>query len=180
MLEILISLVALVLLARRTPRRRMNLRRVRVTPEIALATLASDTAITTALTGNSTVPYRAMSVIATWAVAGITVTEGPITLGLAHSDYSVTEIKEALEAGASIDPGNKIANEQSNRLIRIVGVVDENAPTLNNGRTIKTRLNWAISIGQAVNMFAFNEDTASLSTGAKFTLTGNLWVKDSV
>ncbi len=181
MIEILLVLGLLVGLAKRKPvKRRFSLRPVRITPELALGTLASDTAITAALTGNSTVPYRVISIESTWNMIGGTGVDGPVTLGYAHSDYTVTEIKEALEAGASIDPGNKIANEQSNRLIRIVGSVDAAQNRLNDGRPIKTRLNWAISIGQAVNMFAFNEEAAALSTGAVVHLAGKMWIKDSV
>ncbi len=120
--------------------------------------------------------------IGTWAWTNPTATEGPLTVGYAHSDYSVTEIKECLEAVAAIDAGNKIANEQANRLIRIVGVLRSpvGGSFLNDGKPIKTRLNWLITPGDTVNVFAFNENTAALSTGSVLNLQGDLWVKDSV
>ncbi len=159
--------------------RRFNLRRVRVTPERALATLASDTAIVNALAANAVSSYRATSVKATWSVIGLTAGEGPITVGLAHDDYSLTEIKECLEAAASIDPGDKIAQEQANRLVRVVGVCSVEAPSLNDGKPISTKLNWLIGVGHSINMFAYNEFTGALTTGAVLNMQGDLWLKDS-
>ncbi len=161
-----------------TRRRRFNLRGVRVTPEIDLLTLASDTVKVAAMTGVAVSTYRVISVKATWALVGLAAGEGPVTVGIAHSDYSLTEIKEALEAAASIDPGNKIAQEQGNRLVRIVGTMSQNR-SLNNGEAISTKLNWLIPIGKALNIFVYNEDTAALATGAQLNVGGRIWLRDS-
>ncbi len=180
MIEILAILGLLVGLAKKTPkRRRYNLRRVRTTSELALATLASDTALFTGLTGTSTSSYRCVSVAVAYAIQGLTAGEGPITVGLAHSDYTVTEIKECMESFAAIDVGLKIEQERANRLIRVVGVLDSVQNRLNDGKLVKTRLNWAIGIGKQVNLFVFNESGATLTTGAVATVTGNLYIKDS-
>jgi len=183
MLEILVLGLAFVLLAKhgKNPkRRRYNLRRVRITPELALSTLASDTALTALTTGVATDTYRMVSIIATWALRGITGGEGPITVGYAHSSYTVTQIKECLEA-FSIDQGDKLSSEQAGRLVRIVGTFSSEADTmLNDGKPIKTRLNWKIAIGSQVNIFAYNEDTQPLATGAVLHVAGDGWVKDSV
>lgn len=178
MLEIFI-LVATLFLAKRSPRRRFTLRRVRVTPERALSTLASDTVIANAFVANATSPYRAMSIKATWSIIGLTVGEGPITVGIAHSDYTVAEIKEALEAATSINPALKVEAEQGNRLVRIVGTISQGQQQLNNGNPIKTRLNWLMGVGAAPVMFAYNEFPAALTTGAVVHAQGDLWVKDS-
>ncbi len=161
-------------------RRSYSLRRVRVTPELALSTLAPATAVTVALVGASDSQYRAISVIATWAVANLTDGEGPVTVGIAHNDYTLTEIKECLEAALSISQGNKIANEQANRLIRIVGSIGgSGGPTvLNGGKPVKTRLNWFMPAGQSFKIFAWNESTGSLTTGARLNIQGDVWVKD--
>ncbi len=183
MLEILAYLVTLlvVLLAKRKPsRRRFTLRRVRITPELALSTLASDTAVVTDVTSNSTATYRVISVSATWGLSGGTVNEGPLTVGFCHSDYTVTEIKECLEAQSSISPGQKIEREQANRLVRIVGVLTEAQPTLNDGKPIKTRLNWLMAASSDnLSMFVYNEDTAALTTGGVVHCQGSLYVKDA-
>ncbi len=166
-------------MAKRKPKRRFSLRRVRVTPEQALATLASDTALTSGITAAAVGTYRCVTAEMAWALTALTAGEGPITVGYAHSDYSVTEIKECLEAFNAIDQGNKIAQEQSNRLIRIVGTLSETIAALNDGKPIKTRLNWLITPGDQVNMFCYNESTSILTTGAFVNGQGQFWVKDS-
>ncbi len=55
----------------------------------------------------------------------------------------------------------------------------EVSESLNDGKAIKTRLNWAVQIGSTVNAFLYCEDTAAnQTTGSLVDLTGNLWVKD--
>ncbi len=159
-------------------RRRFDLRRVRITPELPLLTLASDTALVVATVPNSPNRYRAMSIKATWALRGLGASDGPITVGLAHSGYSVGQIKEAIEAASAIDQGDKIAQEQANRLVRIVGILSDTSDQLNDGQIISTKLNWLIGIGDAVVVFAYNEDVAALATGSVLNVAGDLWVKD--
>ncbi len=185
MLEIVaVLLVAIsVLLAKhgRSGRARYSLRPVRVHPELALSTLATDTVISTNVTAPQATSLRVISTKFTWALSGLTAGEGPITCGLSHSDYTVTEIKEFLDSGGSIDPGDKIANERANRLVRVVGTFKSEANTyLNDGRPIKTRLNWAIAIGESLEVWFFNEQTGTLTTGAVGRIQGTMWVKDSV
>ncbi len=161
-------------------RRRFNLRQVRVTPELALATLASDTALVVGMTGVAVNSYRCRSIKGVWNKRLATAGEGPITVGFAHSDYSVTEIKECLET-LNIDPGNKVAQERAKRLIRIVGTFGSNAnEALNDGKPISTKLNWLITEAFQVNFFVFNDDTVALTTGSLVNFTGNMWVQDSV
>ncbi len=183
MFEILIVAIAILFLAKHTGRRngrRYNLRKVRITPELALATLASDTAVTVTTTGTSDSQYRCISILATWALRGLTAGDGPVTVGYAHGDYTVAEIKECLESTNAISQGDKIAGEKTNRLVRIVGTFGTAGPgILNDGRPIKTRLNWAIMVGEQVNMFAFNEDTAALTTGSVLHCQGSMFVKDA-
>ncbi len=115
-----------------------------------------------------------------WTLDNLPSGDGPVVVGYAHSDYSVTEIKEALEAGSSISVGNMVSQEHANRLVRKVGTFVEAEAPLNNGMPIKTRLNWLIPIGKEVNVFAFNDHAAdALATGSILTFNGNMWVKDS-
>ncbi len=182
MLEILLVLGFLILANRKTPakRRRYNLRRVRLTPERTLGTLASDTVILVGMTGAGTTDYRCVSIKGIWTLVDLTPGEGPITVGFAHSDYTVVEIKECLESVASISQGLKIEAERSNRLVRIVGTFAGGNTSLNDGRPIKTRLNWLMAEGggNEVNMFAFNEGISALTTGADLNFVGDMWVKD--
>ena len=178
MLEILVSILATLFLAKHTGSRgRYNLHRVRVTTEKALATLASDTALKQTLTGTSSSEYRLVTAKIAWALVGLTAGEGPITVGFSHSDYTVLEIKECLESQSSISQGDKIATEQANRLVRVVGILSEANSSLNDGRPIKTRLNWRVQIGQSVDIFIWNESTGALTTGAFVNVAGDIWVK---
>ncbi len=186
MLEFILLVMAVLGMAHRKggypSKGRYSLRPVRFAAGVALAALADKIVIGTGLTGVSTSSYRMISVQAVWSLNNHTDSEGPIVVGYAHSDYSVTEIKEAIEAGASIELGNKVSNEQANRLVRIVGIFngDTTEEVLNDGRPIKTRLNWAIPIGDEVDIFAYNDSAATLTTGTLLNATGKCWVKDSL
>jgi len=162
----------------RARRRAFNLRTVRTSTELPVLTLATDTAKTVGLTGVSANRYRVKSVHATITAIAMTSGDGPLTVGYAHSDYSLTEIKESLEAFAAIDQGDKVAQEQANRLVRIVGSIAEFSQVMNDGKPIKTKLNWLIGIGDEVNLFIFNENTASFTTGCVVNCQGNLWIQD--
>ncbi len=181
MLEILAIAVILIALANKPKRRRRayNLRAVRVTPELSLSTLAADTALVVTMTGTSDSQYRAISIRGVWSVRLLTAGEGPLTVGYAHGDYTVAEIKEALEATNAISRGDKIANEKSDRLVRIVGTFSGANATLNDGRPIKTRLNWLMPVGEQINLFVFNEDFGALTTGAVVNCSGTMFVKDA-
>ncbi len=164
--------------------RRFNLRRVRVIPQIPLSTLANVTVLTGAVTGSADGAYRAISISGTWSYKLVGTTEGPVVVGYAHSDYSVAEIKEALEIQNSINVGDKVAQEKAKRLVRIVGVFSESlisggSATLNDGKPIKTRLNWFIPIGKAVNIFAYNDAGLALEGSSVIDMNGDLWVKDT-
>ncbi len=181
-LMIALFVTGLLSVAKRRPRkRRFNLRRVRVTTEQALATLGTDTALVASSSGASDGTYRAVTMKMTWLLSSMTQGEGPITVGYAHSDYTVTEIKECLEANAAVSIGDKGAQERANRLVRVVGTLrgDPNGSSLNDSKPISTKLNWLINIGKQVNIFMYNESQSSLTTGAFLNVAGNMWIRDS-
>ncbi len=98
-------------------------------------------------------------------------------MGYAHSAYTVTQIKECLESTANIEQTNKIAQEQSQRLVRLVGA-QHGTQLINEGKPLKTKLNWLIGIGETVNMFIYNDNEATI-TGAPFQkLNGHMWIRD--
>jgi len=163
---------------RRRRRRSFNLRGVRITPQLPLLTTVNNVALTQVLTANSVSSYRARSIKASWTMTGLVALDGPIVVGYAHSDYTVAEIKEAIESTGSIDQGDKTQQERANRLVRVVGVFVDEA-SLNDGRPISTKLNWLIVPGKAINMFMYN-DGITLTTGAKLSANGRMWLQDSV
>ncbi len=149
------------------------------TEATALDTLASVTVLTAPTLPVSTNEYRALSVSMLWAIRNFTVSEGPIVFGYAHGDYTVTEIKQAIEAETMMDRGDKIAAEQGNRLVRRVGVfsgavADE---VINDGRPMKTRLNWVIPVGKTLNAWVYNQSGAALTTGSILVLNGKATIK---
>ncbi len=163
----------------RRPRKRYQLREVKFSVQLALSTLATKTVLPITLTGAADGAYRCVSINATWNIAGMTEPEGPIIVGYNHSDYTVTEIKECLEAGTSISVGLKVEQEQSNRLVRRVGSLESGLDDLNDGKPVKTRLNWLMPIGKSVEMFAYNDGSGTMTTGAILRINGSMWVKDS-
>ncbi len=162
-------------------KRKFNLRRVRFDAQIALATVANQVVVTSGLTGTSANPYRCKSVKVTWNLKNLTAGEGPILFGYAHSDYTVAEIKECLEVGTSIDQGDKVALEQAQRLVRLVGSFRglNSEEEFNNGLPKKTKLNWKIGIGDEVSMFIYNDSGSTLTTGAFCDTLGEMWIQDS-
>ncbi len=184
MFETLVLLVIAIAMAHKGyPKKgRYSLRMVKLNGTLVLGTLANVTVGASSITGVADGSYRMISVRVVWTLKNLTASQGPLTVGFAHSDYSVTEVKEAIESAASINIGDKVANEQSNRLVRVIGSFSGNTveESLNDGKPIKTRLNWAIPIGQSVNAFAYNDSGAALTTGAIIDLTGACWVKDNL
>jgi len=183
MLEIFLILTMLVwpAMAKRRPKRRFTLRPVRGSGQLTLSTLASATALTGTMWGAADGAYRVMSVSRTWALRALTAGEGPIHVGYAHGDYTVTEIKEFIENSAAISVGDKIAQEKANRLIRVIGSFNglSTNEVLNDGKPMKTRLNWFIPIGTVLNQFAYNDSGATLTTGAVVDGAVTGWVKDT-
>ena len=123
--------------------------------------------------------YRILSFKTNWGWRGATPGEGPVMVGYAHNDYTVTEIKESLEAEAAMATGDKVANEQANRLVRLVGTMDfiTEDGVLNDGRPITTKLNWAIPNGGNVAVFVYNRSGGTLTTGAVSTISGKARIR---
>ncbi len=166
---------------KRPSRRRFNLRKVKASPSVAIGALATITAFIGNFFGNADGAYRIMSAEATWAIENHTTGEGPLVVGYSFGDYTVAEIKEYIESGSSISIGDKIQQERANRLIRVVGVFSgqDAAESLNDGRPIKTRLNWFVPIGTNFNIFAYNDSITVLTTGTVLKVNGHGWVKDT-
>ncbi len=171
---------------RSTSRRRsFNLRKVRVASSLAVGALATLDVISADLTAAVTDPLRVVSVDCSYNIADLAafIDDGQ-EFGLAHSDYTDAEIEECIEAFNSIDLGNKIAQEQANRLVRTVGffqaggVSTDSSLSFNNGRPMKTKLNWRLSIGDSIRIWIRNGSDTVYTTGSNLLVVGNAWVKD--
>ncbi len=148
-------------------------RKLPFTATSALGTTSADDVTSTALTPVMTETRRVLSLEATYALQGLTAGDGPLEYGVAHSDYTAAEIEEALEADASWDEGDKVAQEQAKRLVRQLGVFSEEETALNEGRLIKTRLNWLLATGDTLQFWIRNRGI-NASTGAEILGQGHL------
>ncbi len=169
---------------RRRRRRKFNLRKVRVAGFTNIGALAALDVISDPITNASTNPYRLVSIDIAWGLAnlGATTDDGQ-EFGIAHSDYTDAEIEECLEAQASIDVSDKVAQERANRLVRTIGQIVGNAGTgagmnFNEGRPFKTKLNWYMGIGDLLQLWVRNGSDTVYTTGARLTGVGNIWIKD--
>lgn len=152
-----------------------------------LSTLAAGTLISAVF--DNTVNERTLisSVDAIYSLSGYTPAagDGPIMVGLAHSDYSDAEIQAVIDATLSWNEGDLIAQEVAKRRVRRVGIFDTPADatqtvSLNDGKKIKTKLNWIMTQQQTLRLWAMNMGSSALATTNPLVLCegkANLWPK---
>ncbi len=173
-------------MAKKRARRSFNLRPVRVNSGMSIGALASADVISAAIVNNATNNMRVVSAHLSFTWADIqAVIDDAMAFGIAHGDYTSAEIEECLEAAGGMDKGDKIALEQSNRLVREVGQISglKAAPIgsgaeFNDGRLIKIKLNWNLSIGEALQVWVRNNSGVVYTTGSTLSTSGKLWVRD--
>lgn len=129
---------------------------------------------------------RISSLVATWSLSSMTPGDsvGPILVGVAHSDYSAAEIEAVIENTGSWNEGNLIEREVADRKVRVVGQLAPgggvaDTQVLNEGRPVKTKLNWILQPGATLDLWAYNLGTVALSTtDPDLHVEGhaNLWV----
>ncbi len=149
-----------------------------------MGALASLTVVLGALTAQVSDKLRVISIRATYTWADIqAVIDDGLTFGLAHSDYSAAEVEECLEANTAIDLGDKVAQERANRLVREIGAISGQVDIggglmFNDGRPVKTRLNWLLAAGDQLNIWVRNSSGVVWTTGSEIVTSGEIWVKD--
>ncbi len=185
MLLIYITLIAMLAMAKHPKSRKRRMGRYirgNVNEVLALGTLGPVTVISAAFDNVVSERTLVSSVVATYAIENFTPNagDGPIAVGLAHSDYSDAEIQAVMTATASWAEGDLVAQEIAKRKVRRVGVFDpnESGDVLNDGKAIKTKLNWILNSGQTLRVWAFNTGASTLATtDPDVTVEGhaNLW-----
>lgn len=195
MLEVLI-LTFVLLAGMAKARRRGGSRRAmgayirgNVDEELALGTLAAKTLVLAAFDEVVSEKTFVSSLVATWTMTDLTEVggDGPIMVGVAHSDYTAAEVEEWIENTGSWNEADMIQQrEVGRRLIRRVGVFQPtgaaitSATVLNAGRPIKTKLNWTLISGQTLDLWAYNMGSSALeTTDPQVRVQGhvNLWSK---
>ncbi len=139
--------------------------------DLALGTLAAKTLV--ALAVNQTVTERTWlsSVVLQWSLIGKTIADnqGPIMVGIAHSDYTAAEIEAWIENTTTWAEADLVGREISGRKIRRVGVFPEGGQSLstqvlNDGKPVRTKCNWILNAGQTIDVWAYNNGSAALAT----------------
>ncbi len=145
-----------------------------VDEQLALSTLGAKTLISAVFDEVLAETARISSLVASWSMQEFTVAsgDGPITVGIAHSDYTDIEIEQFIENAGSWNLGSKVQNEISKRLIRKVGTFRASGPggssfdptVLNLGNPITTKLNWRMITGDSLKLWAYNMGSSALAT----------------
>ncbi len=144
---------------------------------ITLGVLADQTALISSLLGSDlSEDLFVVSIDGEWSVRQNALDDGPVAVGFCHNDYDVTEIGEYLTIEI-VDPGNKIAQEQSRRLIRKTGNFSYATvgQSLNDGKPIRTRLGFTIDNGHGPAIWAFNHSGSNLATGGIIHCWGTIY-----
>ncbi len=156
-----------------------------VEEQVSLGTLAGQTLVSALFDNVVNERTFVSSVVATWDMTNFTLQsdDGPILVGVAHSDYTDAEIEAWIEDADSWNEGNLVRQEVAKRKIRQVGTL-KGAPepiqtsVLNDGKPIRTKCGWILLQGQTLRIWAFNLGSGSLATTVPIVqCTGhaNLW-----
>ncbi len=170
------------------PKRRRRYLKGNVDEKLSLGTLAATTLIGDVF--DETVNERCLvsSLVASYSLDNLTPPQGPILFGVAHSDYSDAEIEEVIENTGSWDEGDLVNQEIAKRKVRQIGTFATDSVItsagaiadvpFNDGKPVKTKLNWILLQGQTLKIWAYNRSSGALSTTVPIiTASGhvNLW-----
>ncbi len=136
-----------------------------------LGTLAAETLFSAAVPDTVVEKAWCSSVRAAYSMLNYTPgpTIGPITFGVAHSDYTSAEIEEWIESLGSWDAGDLRSQEIARRKIRMIGTFENpssvsDTARFNDGRQITTKCGWMLQTGQTVRFWWYNEGSGALAT----------------
>ncbi len=140
---------------------------------IDLATLAAQTGVRVLTADAVDEKSLVSSIECTYALTDETPTAdaGPIDMYVHHPDYTLAEVEAFIENTLSWSRNDMVAQEIANRRIRLIGTFPDSASgvvasavTLQNGRKIKTKLNWQLRSGQGLGFVAYNNGSAAMAT----------------
>ncbi len=187
MIEILLfGLLGLVLAGKGRPKRSYRAYlRGNVDESLNLGTLATLTLVSVDFDESVNETTWLSSVKGSYTLDELTPGQGPIFIGLAHSDYSDAEIEEWIETTQSWNAGDLVAKEVARRKIRRIGVFPAEGGALvtdtialNGGRPITTKCGFLLQTGQTASLWAYNMGPANLSATVPIVRVqghANLW-----
>lgn len=176
--SILIATIGTILLAK-YKKKRGYMRALPMFQSMALGTLADNTVVGAVLGNTVANDTYLISADLMASLANHTAGEGPITVGIAHGDLSDAEIEECLEAVASWDNSDQIAQEHRRRKVRTIGVFPGvgTEESLNNGNPIRVRCRFTLHSGLGIKIWAHNRSGAALTTGTLLKVDGKFYTK---
>ncbi len=156
-----------------------------VSEQLTLTTLAAQTLVSVDFDEVTEERMLASSIVGSYSIRDFTPAtgDGPVKIGIAHSDYSDAELEEWMEQTDSWDEGDLIGQEVAKRKIRTIGIFrNPDSATLTQvlktGLPIKTKLNWILRTGQTLSLWAYNMGSSAFATTAPIVeIEGhvNLW-----
>ncbi len=167
-------------MAKRTGRRKGKpLKVLRVTNALTVGALAAQDMISDLFAGVVDDDTYLISADLLWSVVGFTAGEGPVVVGIAHSDYTAAEIEQWFEAAAIWDSGDLVNRENAARKCREVGTFSlvGTAEVLNDGKPIRTPLKFRIAEGDTLQLWAFNQSNGTFTTGGEVRCSGKVFAR---
>lgn len=173
---------------RRRGRRKPNFSKYikgQISIDMDLGTLAGNTGTRSAVPDVVIEKARVSSIVCTYTMGQVTPGNdiGPVAVLVAHSDYTLAEIEEWLEASESWSQTDLVAKEVADRRIKLVGMFEtpdsaSDTVTLNEGKPIKTKLNWQLYTGQGLAFVGYNTGSSAFATtdpDVHFRGHANVW-----
>lgn len=160
-------------------RRGGSLIKGKVNAELSLGTLAGNTLLGGPISDTVTEKAFLLSADLTVSIRDHTAGEGPIHVGICHSDYSDTEVEEWFETQGSWEKGDMVEQEKARRKCRHIGTFPglSTEEVLNDGNPIRVRCRWTLTTGQTLKIWAYNKHSGALTTGTVVGYVGNCWLK---
>ncbi len=156
----------------------------RVEVKMSVGTLAAVTGKVQVFDDTVTTEMRVSSLEATYSLETFVAAsgDGPLHVGIAHSDYDLAEIEQWIESTTGWDEGDLIGKEIMQRKIRQIGTfrgLDNTSSivVLNDGRPIKTKLNWLLTEGDTLDLWIYNAGSGAIGGDPALNCSGhvNLW-----
>ncbi len=185
---VLMAILAIMMLAKHGGRRRRYLRGA-MNHKLQLGTLAAGVVIGSNVSDSLAEEAWFSSIKAVFSLNKWTAgaDDGPIWVGIAHSDYTDAEIEAWIENAQSWDTDNKIQQEVARRKIRQIGMFSTATGAdgsgnyvLNDGRPLRIKTGWMLGTAQTAKFWAYNAGGSALATtDPAFRIHGhaNLWPK---
>lgn len=158
-------------------RNRQNFVAIPFSNASALGALTDETIIKSSLTPAFGEDIWIISVDINFIIRDGTSGETPLFVGLAHGDYTVAEILEAVNAEVT-DPDDKIAQEHAKRKVRKIGAVYSmgTAPQrFNDGKIFRQKVQFSVGDGHTIDFWIKNQSGATLTTGGVLEMDGVIY-----